>query len=765
MTRRTKPFRVLTAVLLTTLPINMFLIYQEDRKGFADCARQGEVRQHDFSEQLHFNDPASWCLKPEFEIKIFQSEKQEIVQNIGKIQIPFIANEGQTDEQVAFYTGYSGGKVFVTKDGEIVYLFNHDPQLAGIVLKEKLIGKKISSVKGEQEAITKVCYLKGQDVSGWRSGISVFDSVNLGEVYEGVELKLMVRGNTIEKCFFIGPGGDPGTIQQSLDGVYALKVNEKGQLEAKTTQGFVSFTKPVAYQEIDGKRVEVGCKYVVREPSFLKEVTQEANKHDGDGYHFTYGFCVSSYDKTRELVIDPLLASTYLGGSAADYISSIAIDTEGNIYAAGGTLSSDFPATAGAYDTHFNKRYDAFIVKTNSDLTELLGATYLGGSFDDYGYPVAIDTDGNIYVAGTTRSTDFPVTAGAYQTSINGYVDTFIAKLNSDLTKLLASTFLGGAYYDYGNALAIDADKNIYVGGYTDSSDFPTSPDAYDTAFKNSYAVFLSKLDNNLTGLQASTYLGGSSDDRAYSIALDRWGNVYITGKTSSSDFPTTARVYDNSYNGFGGDAFVSRLNGNLTRLLSSTYLGGSSGDEGTSLAIDIRGNVYVTGKTASFDFPTTPNAYSTSFRGGSSDAFVSLLEGSLANLISSTFLGGSSGENGSFIALDSEGSVYVTGNTSSSDFPTTPGAFDNSYNNGGDVFISRFDVGLSRLLSSTYLGGSAGEEGSSLAIDFSGNIYVAGKTTSSDFPVIQGAYDTLYGGFGGDAFLSRFNMKESVNK
>jgi hypothetical protein len=766
MIRRTKLLTVPVVVLLTALPVNMLLIDHEDRKGFAGWVKQCEAGQYDFTEQYNLCKPLSGHLNPEFEIKGPQSNKQEVIQNIRKFQVPFIANEGQTDEHVAFYAGFSGGTVFVTNDGEIIYTLNHDSQSMGLVLKEELIGRKISSVKGEEETITKVCYFKGQDPSKWRTNISVYDSVNLGEVYEGVELKLVAQGNNIEKFFSVRPDGDPDTIQMSLDGVCALRVNEDGLLEAKTTRGAVFFTKPAAYQEIDGKRIEVACKYVIRdcEPLSVKELRdEEVDTHDGYGQRFTYGFTVASYDKTRELIIDPLLASTYIGGSAADYISSVTIDSEGNIYVAGGTLSSNFPTTTGAYDTLFNNRYDAFVLKLNSDLTKILASTYLGGASDDYGYPIIIDSDGNIYVAGTTRSSNFPATAGAYNTSLGGYVDTFVSKLNGDLTKLLASTYLGGAYYDYGNSLVIDTDKNIYVGGYTDSSDFPTTPSAYDTAYKNSYAIFLSKLNNDLTSLRASTYLGGTSDDRGYSIAIDRWGNICVTGKTSSSDFPTTARVYNNTYNGFGGDAFVSKLNGALTRLLSSTYLGGSSGDEGTSLAVDFRGNVYVTGKTVSPDFPTTPNAYNTSFNGGRSDIFVSMFDWSLTNLITSTYLGGSAEDKGNSIALDPEGNVYVTGGTSSSDFPTTPGAYDTSYNNRCDVFISRFNIGLSRLLSSTYLGGSADDEGSSIAIDSGGNIYVVGKTASSDFPVILGAYETSYGGFGGDAFISKLNIKEFI--
>ena len=685
-----------------------------------------------------------------------QLDKAVFAQKTQKLQMPFIANKGQVDEQVEFYAKTFGGTVFVTKDGEIVYALpktekaecrlgeaertqqaanpqskpsSNSPNLksetaacvetqciaslmhlpngisplergdkgvcnttpisnnknethprplllegrTGIALREEFVGARVKTIQGEDPSVTKVNYFKGSDPSKWKTNVSTYDAVSLGDVYDGIELKLKAYGNNVEKLFCVKPGADPEQIKISLSGIQppetpmieekqppespfikgdltesplekgarGLWVNEEGQLVAETELGPVKFTKPIAYQEIDGKRVDVEAAYVIcdRETSPVKQA-------DTDNGHASrnYGFKVASYDKTKPLIIDPLLASTYLGGSGYDRGNSLALDTSGNVYVTGSTWSTDFPTTSGAYDTSSNGYSDVFVSKLDGGLTSLLASTYLGGSNDDKVISLALDTSGNVYVTGDTYSSNFPTTSGAYDTSFNyfnyndpGGWDIFVSKLNGELTSLLASTYLGGSDYegwDEGYSLALDTSGNVYVTGCTGSSDFPTTSGAYDTSFNGNADVFISKLDSGLTGLLASTYLGGfNGSDCSNSLALDASGNVYVTGTTGSTDFPTTNGAYDTSYSG----AFVSKLNGELTKLLASTYLGGSDGNnQGYSLALDTSGNVYVTGDTYSSNFPTTSGAYDTSYNGddydyGGSDVFVSKLDGNLS--------------------------------------------------------------------------------------------------------------------------------------
>jgi len=476
-----------------------------------------------------------------------------------------------------------------------------------------------------------------------------------------------------------------------------------------------------------------------------------------------YGFTVASYDHTKPLIIDPLLASTYLGGSGKDHGYSLALDTSGNVYVTGLTWSTDFPTTSGTYDTSSNGYSDVFVSKLDGGLTSLLASTYLGGGDErEEGYSLSLDTSGNVYVTGNTRSSDFPTTSGAYDTSYNGYANVFVSKLDSGLTSLLASTYLGGSGEEYGYSLTLDTSGNVYVTGDTWSTDFPTTSGAYDTSFNGGLNdVFVSKLDSGLTSLLASTFLGGSGSsvflyEEGYSLTLDTSGNVYVTGSTNSKDFLTTSGAYDTSYNG-GYDVFISKLDSGLTSLLASTFLGEGAG---SSLALDTSGNVYVTGSTSSSDFPTTSGAYDTSY-GGSGDVFVSKLDGGLTSLLASTYLGGNAPDSGNSLALDTSGNVYVTGTTYSTDFPTTSGAYyDTSLDDSwGDAFVSKLDSGLTSLLASTYLGGNASDDGNFLALDTSGNVYVTGWTGSSDFPTTSGAYDTSFNGGGfGDAFVSKLN-------
>ncbi|WP_419470261.1 SBBP repeat-containing protein [Candidatus Kuenenia sp.] len=644
----------------------------------------------------------------------------------------------------------------------------------GVAIKETLVGGRVQEITGNEKAVTKVSYFKGTDKSQWKTNISAYDVVSLGEVYDGIELKLKAYGNNVEKLFCVKPDANPEQIQVKLSGVIDLRVNNEGQLVAETKLGAVKFTKPVAYQEINGRRVDVECKYTIADCGMqnaecktnLKSETRNLSSTEIGDPQLEYGFTVASYDCTKDLIIDPLLASTYVGGSSSgDFGNSLALDTSGNVYVTGWTYSSDFPTTSGAYDTSFNGYMDVFVSKLNSGLTSLLASTYLGGSGGESGYSLTLDTSGNVYVMGYTGSTDFPTTSGAYDTSYNGgnyYGDVFVSKLDSGLTSLLASTYLGGSNDDIGNSLALDTSGNVYVTGNTSSSDFPTTSGAHDTSLNGGYYdVFVSKLDGGLTRLLASTYLGGSADDYGKSLALDTSGNVYVTGNTPSTDFPTTNGAYDTSFNS-GSAVFISKLDGGLTSLLASTFLGGFGDDRGYSLSLDTSGNVYVTG-LAGPNFPTTSGAYDTTFNGGYA-AFVSKLDGGLTSLLASTFLGGSSEAWGYSLSLDTSGRVYVTGFTTSTDFPTTSGAYDTSFNGGYDVFVSKLNNGLTGLLASTYLGGSDYDFGNSLILDTSGHVYVTGSTGSTGFPTTSSAYDTSHNGGSYNVFVSKLDGNLSAS-
>jgi Beta-propeller repeat/Thrombospondin type 3 repeat len=397
----------------------------------------------------------------------------------------------------------------------------------------------------------------------------------------------------------------------------------------------------------------------------------------------------------------------------------------------------------------------------------LLYGTYLGGSGTDGAVDVAMDATGAAYVVGTSTSTDFPVTAGAFATSPGGY-HVFVTKLDSSGSTLIYSAMLGGSAFDVGHAIALDASGAAYIAGRTTSNDFPTTAGAFDQSFNGDEDAFVAKLSPDGSSLAYSTFLGGAGTDQALDLAVDAAGAAYATGATTSNDYPTTPGSFDQTTNG-GTKSFVSKVDPTGATLVYSTLLGGSSGfDIAHSIAVDAAGSAYVAGVTKSFDFPTTAGAYDTTCGtdgncGGTyiSDVFVTKFDATGSSLVYSTFLGGAEddGPNGAHIAVDGTGAAYVTGDTTGGGFPTTPGAFDPVGWIGQDGFVTKLDASGSALVYSTYLGGTSGFTiPENIAVDAAGRAYVTGTTSSSSFPTTPGAFDVTLGNTSGDAFLTKLD-------
>jgi len=736
----------------------------------------------------------------------------EVIQKTQGIQLSFIKNEEQMDEEVAFFTNTFQGGVFVTKRGELVYSLKerhdevqaeksntrlekeHDGVVSGfshpagngqnvapeeervfagfaavnrvkrVVLKEEFIDGKVENITGEGKTTTEVSCFIGNDPSRWKSNISAYDVVSLGEVYRGIELKLKAYGNNMEKLFYVKPDAETEQIKIGLSGAKALGVNKEGQLEAETGLGTVRFTKPVAYQEIDGKRVEVAVEYRVLDGG--GQTAEELGiRGAGETVTLNYGFKVAAYDTTKELVIDPLLASTYFGGLDSDYGYAIAIDADKNVLIAGYTMSPDFPITAGSLGITYHNN-DIFISKFSGDLKRLIASTFIGGSSDDYVRSMVIDSAKNIYIAGQTSSSNYPISRDAFCTTKHGGSDAFLTKIDGNLTRIITSTFLGGSSDDYAQSIVLG--KNgifLYVTGGTSSPDFPTTPGAYNASHQDADA-FVAKLNANLSVLLASTYLGGDNKDYGISVCLDLENNVIVSGDTCSPDFPVTSDAYDKEFNGGFGDVFIAKFSSDLSKLLASTYLGGTSDDLVHSSAIDSKGNIYVTGQTESLDFPTTPNACGTSFHNG--DVFVSKLNWNLTELAASTFLGGADDDVGNSIIIGPDGKIYVGGHTGSTDFPTTPGAFSEYKGAFFDAFVIKLSTDFTKILASTFIGGYYRDVARSVTTDSQGNIYVVGETSSANFPVTPGVFGAHYNGdatgsYAYDAFVSKLDSSLSA--
>jgi hypothetical protein len=648
----------------------------------------------------------------------------------------------------------------------------------------KLVGANPQAkARGLEELPGKSNYFIGNDPKKWRTNVANYAKVKYANVYPGVDLVYYGNQGKLEYDFVAQPGADPRSIQLTItsDGQVGsrqkaagsetdvgavrepprahrdapLRVDTNGDLVVGTDEGEVIFHKPVVYQSATHNELRT---------------TNGGGRDLVDGQYVLSGddriaFQLAHYDRSRPVVIDPTLTySTYLGGSDWDHGSGIAVDASGNAYVTGITSSSDFPTTPGALQTTFaggpvGNAVDAFVSKLNADGSALVYSTYLGGGYVDEGAGIAVDASGNAYVIGRTGSSDFPTTAGAFQTTFGGGLfDAFISKLNAEGSALLYSTYLGGSGSEAGYGIAVDVSGNAYVTGFTQSSNFPTTPGAFQTTLRGGAGAFITKLNAGGSALVYSTYLGGSAAEAGNGIAVDVSGNAYVTGFTQSSNFPTTPGAFQTKFGGGPEDTFVSKLSTDGSALLYSTYLGGSGDDESLGISVDASENAYVTGGTSSSDFPTTLGSFQTSFGGGPVDAFVSKLNASGSALLYSTYLGGSDYDAGFALAVDASGDAYVIGTTGSPNFPTTPDAFQATLHGSGSAFVSKLNGAGSALLYSTYLGGRSVDYGRAAAVDASGNAYVTGLTGSSDFPITPGAFQTILRG-SSDVYISKFNF------
>jgi hypothetical protein len=551
------------------------------------------------------------------------------------------------------------------------------------------------------------------------------------------------------------PGADPSKIQVQVDGAKGLKLSKDGEIIIKTGLGELKLSKPVAWQEKDGKKLPVEVSY--------KLIGKNR-----------YSFEVAKADPSLPIVIDPILQATYLGGGDDDIAHALAIHpTTGDVYVAGYTSSANFPNTSGGAQARYSENGDAFVARLSADLRTLHRSTYLGGGGGDEAKAIVIHpTTGEVYVAGVTQSENFPKTSGGAQKRFGGgYYDAFVARLSADLRILHQSTYLGGGEEDGANALAIHPTTGeIYVAGWTTSPGFPGTDGGAQRSI-SSYRIpdaFVARLNKELTQILQSTYLGGSGRDWAKAIAIhSTTGEVYVAGGTTSRGFPGTTIGAQKDHGGGDEDAFVARLSSNLTRLVQSTYLGGNGNDQANAIAIHpTTGEVYVAGDTESSNFPVTNGGAQATHGGGLKDAFVARLNQGLTRILQSTYLGGSDHDLVHALAIHpTTGEIYVAGGTYSTNFPNTAGGAQRSSGGDSEAFVARLNQGLTRILQSTYLGGSDEDVALTIAIHpKTGDVYVAGKTKSTNFPNTAGGTQASNRG-GIDAFVARLSADLAAGK
>jgi hypothetical protein len=722
------------------------------------------------------------------------ASQPRILSSYGKLPLSFEANQGQTDATVKFLSRTRDYSLFLTADETVLTLRakskkNSTQRLpAGIqgfvsghrysdaaisvkpdaplgaalrteqagVLRMKLRNaNSTAKVTGVDEMAGTTNYFIGNNPAKWKTNVPSYAKVRYEEIYSGIDLVYYGNQRQLEYDFIVSPGADPHRIAFDVAGAKKIRRDAQGDLVLTMSAGDIRWHKPVVYQENNGARQQIAARYTIT----------NANR---------VAFEVAQYDASRALYIDPLIYSTYLGGSGGDDGFAITVDGAGNAYVTGDTNSTDFPTLNPLQP--YGGSYDIFVTKLNPAGTALVYSTYLGGSDLDGGVGIAVDSAGNAYIAGETLSADFPVTPGAFQMTLNGSTNAFITKFNSTGSALIYSTYLGGARGAYANGIALDSSGSAYVLG--NANEVPVTSGAFQTncASVTGYGCpFVSKLDSSGSALVYSTYLSNNNGGgTSTGIAVDASGSAYVIGYTQSPDFPVTPGAFQTVCNGLGHfypcvDAFVSKFNPTGSALVYSTFLGGSGGSPGGNygyaIAVDSSGNAYVTGQTGSKNFPTTPGAFDTVYH-SHGDAFVTKFNAAGSALLYSTYLGGGSTDQGQSIAVDTSGNAYITGATASVKFPTTTGsvqpACGGSSKTCSNAFVTEINPAGSALVYSTFLGGSRSDSGYAIALGSANDAYVAGRAVSANFPVTPGAFQTTNAGKE-DAFVSAIRMAVMV--
>jgi hypothetical protein len=703
------------------------------------------------------------------------------VKNFRDLPLGFEANLGQADPAVRFLAHGAGYGIYL-KEQEAVIAIRHSrrkygsggPNLQEVsappdVMRMKLIG---TSEAAEPEGLEKLPgvanYFIGNDPSKWRTGVPTYEKVRYASVYPGVDLVYYGNQRQLEYDFVVAPGGSAAPIRLSFNGARSVRLDAEGNLVLKSKCGEMIFQKPLVYQTFAGTRREVESRFQLMPGRSV-------------------GFHLGNYDRTAPLIIDPVLVyATLLGGNGlggneyGDFAYAVAADATGNAYVTGQTDSSDFPVSS-PYDGTYNSEFGmAFVSKINADGSAFVFSTFLGGTWQDLGRSIAVDASEDVYVTGTTFSSDFPL-VNPLQTSTNltAYnAHVFVTKFAPSGQELLYSTYLGGSGDDSATGIAVDPEGNVYVAGETSSENFPTYMPLQATnkaTTTNPFTGFVSKINPEGTAFVYSTYLGGSYSDVAYGIAADSEGNAYVTGQALSSDFPVYNALQSKFVGTEGSSSapFLSKIEPDGSSFVYSTYVGGGATNGGAgpsayAVAADSGGNAYIVGEVYStLELPLV-NALQAGLGTLDYGAFLSKVNPGGSAFVYSTFLGDTNGALG--VAVDGNDNVYVTGSQYCPwDLPTPVNPIGTcsttpAPGNGSTIieaFIYEVAADGSAITFASPFGGGY-EVGYGIAVDLSGSIYVAGRTQyASAFPTVNALDKTAEGP--DEGFVLKINMAAST--
>lgn len=682
----------------------------------------------------------------------------------GALPLAFEPNRGQVSSDVQFLARAKGHRFYFGAGGVVVVppTDGRAPHEGVADARIPLAGRSAASAtsplriafKGARRDITVVGgeplpgrshYFLGRDPKDWHTDVPQFARITYGEAFPGVDFTFYGRPSGLEYDIVVKPGADINAVRLVFEGSEDLAVDADGALIIRGPGRELRQLPPMIYQEASGRRSIVAGRYSV------------VGRNE-------VGFAVGEYDRSRPLVLDPVLVyATYFGGTDRDDILAIAVDADGSAYLAGDTISNDLPTlnafqptrpSCGSSDPF--QCVDAFVAKLNSTGTALLYSTYLGGDVADIANGIAVDASGNAYVSGTTDSSNFPRLNGVVTPS--GGRDAFIAKINPQGSGLVYSTVLGGSGEDNGGGVAIDSSRNVYVAGYTASDNFPTRNPVQATR-RGGFDLFVTKIDSMGSAIVYSTYLGGSQGEVTSAhggggwLVVDPAGQAYVAGYTSSADFPVV-NAFQSTVAG-GNDVVVAKLNAAGSALVYSTYLGGSDNDSSPSLALDDAGSLYVVGVTRSANFPMV-GALEPAFPPvcpdtGCTAGFVAKLAATGSGLAYSTYLNEASGSWGlSGVAIDPNGNMCLAGEALESNTPVP--------------FLAKLDaLGLTLKYATTIMEGGAAW---ATAADAFGNCYFGGIAQGNGMATIAAGGPPLkpsYSGLGFDGIVVAINDADAL--
>jgi hypothetical protein len=714
------------------------------------------------------------------------------VEAYGNLPLSFEANTGQADSRVRFLSRGPGYTLFLTSDEAVLALpaphgksdRSADPENPTI-MRMRLVGANTAAtISGAEELPGKSNYFIGNDPNRWRTNIPNYAKVRYHAVYPGVDLLYYGNQGRVEYDFVVAAGSDPGLIKlafeptshganQRMDGMAPLRIAQSGDLLVPLNRSEVRLHKPTAYQLTTDHKTRVAGRQLVDARYVLRS--------DGQ-----VGIRLAPYDTTKAVIIDPVLTyATRLGGSSGVLNAVIAADAAGNVYVSGTTGAFDFPvvnqipsACQGTCSTSFETVY---LTKINAAGTALVYSSLIGGSTLDEGFGIAVDGLGNAYLSGSTSSSDFPrvnpIPGACVGTCGTGAGDAFVTKVSAVGDALVYSSLLGGSNNDSAFAVAVDGSGDAYVTGSTDSADFPQVnpiPGAcLGTCGTNSFPqnAFVTGINAAGNAIIYSSYLAGSAFTEAFGIAADGAGNAYVSGITQSADFPRVnqiAGICTGTCGTGSSDGFVTKISAQGTSVAYSSVFGGSGFDMGSAIAVDGSGNAYLTGSTESTDFPQVNPIAKACLRGcgkGLGDAFVIKINNAGSAAAYSSLLGGDHDDEGTGIAVDTLGNVYVTGFTKSPNFPSVhpiKGACLGTCGKttAAKVFAVNVSAARSALVYSTLIGGSDTDEGQGIAVDAAGNAYLTGFTQSADFPIVNQILGACVGSCGAAFHQDTFILK-----